>query len=465
MTLPRRATLITLCVLLCFSVALLRARPAARPGVDWPMFRGIDASGVSEGKMTPATLDPAAAAWKTGIPGLGLSSPVIWGDLLCVTTAISGKKDAGVRVGLYGDIASVPDDTPHEWKVICLDKKSGRINWQQTAYTGVPKIKRHQKNSHANATLATDGTHLAAFFGSEGLYVYDLKGKLLWNKDLGLLDAGFYMVPQAQWETGSSPVIYDGKLLVLADVQKDSFLAAFDVKTGKELWRTPRADVPTWGSPAVFAVNGREQVVVNGWRHTGGYDLATGQEIWKLNGGGDIPVPTPIFGHGLIFITNAHGSSAPVYAIKPTAAGDISLAGDATSNQHIAWSVPRDGGYMATPLLYGDYLYVVKYQCILTVFNAKTGERAYQQRLGSGTSACTASPVANNGRVYFGLEEGDVYVIKAGPTFEQVALNKLDEPLLATPAISEGTLYLRTKDRILAFGPVPGERRESKEIK
>ena len=437
-------------LLLLPTLVTVSARVAPRPNIDWPMFRGIDASGISEGTPTPAAFTPADAKWKTPLAGLGLSSPIIWGEVLCISTAIGGQKDAGLRVGLYGDIKPVVDDTPHEWKVICLNKKDGKVRWEQTAHKGVPRVKRHTKSTHANSTLATDGTHLAAIFGSEGLYVYNLQGKLLWKKDLGVLDAGFFMVPDAQWEYGSSPVIHDGVLLILADVQKDAFLAAFDVKSGKELWRTPRGDVPTWGSPAVIDVNGRKQVVVNGWRHIGGYDYKTGKEIWKLRGTGDIPVPTPIFGHGLIFLTSAHGPGSPVYAVKPTATGDISLQGDATSNEHIAWSAPRDGAYMSTPLLYGDYLYVVRHGGVLNVYNAKTGERAYQQRLAQG--AFTASPVANNGRVYIPSEEGDIYVVKAGPAYELVATNKMDAPVLATPAISEGKLYIRTTTHLMAFG-------------
>ena len=450
MVIARRASALTVVVLLLLVAISVSGRVAPRPNVDGPMFRGIDASGVSEGPSTPTTFTPDKALWKTAIPGLGLSSPIIWGDLLCVSTAISGLQGAGLKVGLYGDIRSVPDDTPHEWKVICLNKKDGKVRWEQTAHKGIPKVKRHTKSTHANSTLATDGTHLAAIFGSEGLYVYNLQGKLLWKKDLGVLDAGFFMVPDAQWEYGSSPVIYDGLLLILADIQKDSFLAAFDVKTGKERWRTPRGDVPTWGSPAIVKVGGREQVVVNGWRHSGGYDLRTGKEIWRLRGTGDIPVPTPIFGHGLIFLTSAHGPGSPVYAIKPTATGDISLPADATTNEHIAWSAPREGAYMSTPLLYGDYLYVVRHGGILNVFNAKTGERAYQQRLAPG--AYTASPVANNGRIYIPSEEGDIFVVKTGPTYELLATNKMDGPVLATPAISEGRLFIRTMTHLVAFG-------------
>jgi outer membrane protein assembly factor BamB len=200
----------------------LRAAAAPRPGIDWPQFRGISASGISEGQATPTTWSVPAnknVVWKTAVPGLGLSSPVVWGNQLFVSTAISGKKDAGVKAGLYGDIDSVADDTAHEWRIYSLDKKTGRILWEQTAHSGVPKIKRHMKSTHANSTLATDGERLIAFFGSEGVYAYDLKGKLLWQKDLGVLDAGYYEVPEAQWETGSSPILQDGVVVIQADVQ------------------------------------------------------------------------------------------------------------------------------------------------------------------------------------------------------------------------------------------------------
>jgi outer membrane protein assembly factor BamB len=433
----------------------LRAASAPRPGIDWPQFRGISAAGISEGKPTPTEWNVpngTNVVWKTAIPGLGLSSPVVWGDQLFVSTAISGKKDATIKPGLYGDIESVQDDTPHEWRVYCLNKKTSAIVWQQIAHTGVPKIKRHMKNSHANSTLATDGQRLVAFFGSEGVYAYDLAGKLLWQKDLGVLDAGFYMVPEAQWETGSSPVIHDGVVIIQADVQKGSFLAAFDVKDGRELWRVARTDVPTWGTPTVHLVNGQPQVIVNGMRHVGAYDLKTGKEIWKLSGGGDIPVPTPVVSDGLIYITNAHGKMSPVYAIRDTASGDISLADGASSNAGVAWSTPREGGYMCTPLAYRGLVYIVKYNGILNVFDAKTGERKYQERLAGGTAAFTASPIANDGKVYLANEDGQVFVIKAGPKYELMALNEMGSSVLATPAISEGRLLFRTQRELIAIG-------------
>jgi outer membrane protein assembly factor BamB len=345
----------------------------------------------------------------------------------------------------------VEDDTEHEWRLYCLDKKTGAIKWQQTVLKAVPKIKRHTKASHANSTLATDGERLIAFFGSEGLYAYDLTGKLLWKKDLGVLDAGWFTDPSAQWETGSSPIIHENVVVIQADVQKGSFLAAFDARDGREIWRTPRSDVPTWGTPTVHQVGGQTQIIVNGWHHIGAYDFKTGKEIWRLRGGGDIPIPTPVVDGGLIYITNAHGSMSPIYAIRETATGDISLASGATSNDGVAWAKLRGGGYMCTPLVYRGLVYIVAYNGVLTVYDAKSGEQHFQQRLAEGKSAFTSSPVAADGKVYIASEEGHVYVLKAGPVFELLGDNDMGESVLATPAISEGALLFRTQGHVLTI--------------
>lgn len=426
-----------------------------RPGVDWPQFRGIRAAGVDERHPAAAAWDVGqkrGVRWKTPIPGLGHSSPVVWGDTIYLSTSISGQKDTGLKVGLYGDIAPVRDDTPHEWRIYALDKKSGAVKWQQTVLTAVPKIKRHTKATHANSTLATDGERIIAFFGSEGLYAFDMKGRQRWKKDLGVLDAGFYMVPDAQWETGSSPVLHDGVVVVQADVQKGSFIAAFDADDGKELWRKTREDVPTWSTPTVHEVNGRTQLIVNGMRHVGAYDFKTGDVIWKLSGGGDIPVPTPVVSDGLVYVTNAHGMLSPVYAIKDTATGDVSLKDGAASNDAVVWSYPRGGGYMSTPLAYRGLLYVVTYNGVLTAYDARTGEKKFTQRLADGTSAFTASPVAADGKVYLASEDGRVFVLKAGPAYELLATNDMTESTLATPAFSEGVMFWRTQGHVLAIG-------------
>ena len=427
-----------------------------RPGIDWPQFRGIGATGVAEGFSLPTTWnlsDGTNVAWKTPVPGLGLSSPVVWGNDIFISTSISGKKDAGLKVGLYGNVEPVQDDTEHEWRVYAFDKATGKEKWKVSVLKAVPKIKRHTKASHANSTLATDGERLIAFFGSEGLYAFDLKGKQLWKKDLGVLDAGWFVAPENQWETGSSPVIHDGVVIIQADVQKNSFLAAFDAKTGNELWRTARTDVPTWGTPTIHTVKGQTQILVNGFRHAGAYDFKTGKEIWKLSRNGDIPVPTPVATDGLVYITNAHGPMSPVYAIKETATGDITPAANTTSNEHVAWSVPKGGGYMCTPLVYRGLTYIVTYNGILSVFDAKTGERKFQQRLLENTaSAFTSSPVANDGKVYVASEDGQMIVLKAGPTFEKIATNDMGASVLATPAISEGRLIVRTQNELMAIG-------------
>jgi outer membrane protein assembly factor BamB len=449
----RQLSAVVAALALAGAIGLSAQRAGTPRSTNWPSFRGAGASGVAEGFTLPTTWNVPSGTnvrWKTPIEGLGHASPVIWGNRIYLTTAISGKTDAGLRPGLYGDITSVDDDTSHTWKLLAFDKNTGKPAFEQTIHTGVPKIKRHLKSTHANTTLATDGTHLVAMLGSEGLYAFDMNGQLKWKKDFGILDSGYFMVPDAQWEFSSSPVLHEGVVIVLADVQKDSFVAAFDVRTGRQIWRTARTDVPTFGTPTVHQVGGRTVVVVNGWRHTGAYDFTTGAEIWKLSGGGDIPTPTPIAAHGLIFITNYHGrGGAPVLAIRESATGDISLSSGQTSNSHVAWSVPRGGSYMSTPIVYGDVLYVPRWNGVLAAHDAKSGELLYEQRLAPG--AYTASIVAGDGKLYLANEDGDVYVIKAGGTYELLATNSMGEITMATPAISEGTIFFRTSKHLVAI--------------
>ncbi len=436
--------------------ALLHACGPAR-GDDrspWPSFRGAAARGVAEGHPTPVEWDLESGKnlhWKTPIPGMGHGSPVIWGDRVFVTTAVGAAEDE-LKVGLYGDIDPVQDDTVRRFKVYCLDRNTGEILWERTAHEGVPKVRRHLKASYANSTPATDGKHVVVFFGSQGLYCYDVDGKLLWKKDLGTLDAGYYRVPRAQWGFASSPMIHGDRVVVQCDIQKGSFIAALSLDDGEELWRTERDEVPTWSSPTVLEAGGRTQVITNGYRHIGGYDLATGKELWKMRGGGDIPVPTPIFGHGLIFITNAHGGAAPIYAIRPDARGDITLAEGADSGEFVAWSAPRSGSYMQTPLIYGEQLYVCRDNGVLTVFSARDGKRLGQLRLGGGSTGFTASAVAADGKLYYTSELGDVFVLRPGPKPELLATNEMGELCMSTPAISEGTLFFRTRGHVVAIG-------------
>jgi len=431
------------------------ARQGGRAGVDWPQFRGPAASGVADGYPLPTRWNVETGEnvrWKVDVAGLAHSSPIVWRDHVCVTTAVAVGRQEALKVGLYGDIAPVDDVMPMTWEVHCFDKKSGARRWSSVAHKGIPRIKRHPKSTHANSTLATDGRHLVAMFGSEGLYAYDFNGKLIWKRDFGVLESGFFQVPAATWGFASSPVIHDGLVIIQADVLNGSFLAALDVATGKEIWRTPRNDYPTWSTPAVHAADGRTQIIVNGFKHVGGYDLRSGKELWRMRGGGDIPVPTPIVRRDMVFITNAHGPAAPILAVRANATGDISLPQNASTNAYVVWSQQREGAYMQTPLIYGDQLYVCRDNGVLSVFEADSGKRLYQQRLADGRTGFSASAVAGDGKVYYTSEDGSVLVLEAGPVFEQIAENTLGETAMATPAISEGLMFFRTRTRLVAIG-------------
>jgi outer membrane protein assembly factor BamB len=422
---------------------------------NWPTFRGVNGSGLTRDQDLPLKWDVEKGTnikWIYKTPGLGLSSPIIWKDRVFITTAVHEKEDEPLRVGLYGDVASVKDDKEHVWKLICLDRESGKVIWIKEAYKGIPKVKRHTKSSHANSTAATDGKRVVVMFGSEGLYGYDFDGKLLWKKDLGILDSGFYVMPEAQWEFASSPVIHEGKVILQCDVQKNSFLMSIDISNGETLWKTDRDEVPTWSTPAIFVGNEKTQIIVNGYKHIGSYDLNTGKPIWWLKGGGDIPIPTPVIASNHVFIVNAHGRMRPIYAINLQAEGDISLKDKEESNKFITWFNRRKGAYIPTPLIYGDYLYICRINGILACFDIKTGEEIYKERIARQHSAYSASPVAADGKIYFTDEYGDIHIIKAGKDYKLLSSNKLGEVCLATPAISGNTLFVRTTSHLYAIG-------------
>jgi outer membrane protein assembly factor BamB len=429
----------------------LLAGQAAPSEQHWPSFRGAGARGVAEGYATPERWDLATGAnirWSTEVPGLAHSSPVIWGDRLFVTTAV-GADEASLKVGLYGAGESVPDEGAQSFRLYCLDARTGAVLWHRVAHEGVPRIKRHPKSSHANSTPACNGRVVVTFFGSEGLYCHDLDGTLMWRKDLGVLNSGAPGHPDLQWGFASSPVIHDDLVIVQCDVQEGSFLAALDVANGETRWRTSRDEGPTWGTPTVDVRQGRAQIIVNGFRHIGGYDLRTGKELWKLEGGGDVPVPTPVVADDLVYVTNAHGRMAPIYAIKVDATGDLGR-GDETDA--VPWFKARLGNYMQTPLVYGPNLYCCRDNGVMACYDAKTGEQLYRERLGAGRSGFSASPVAADGKLYFSGEEGEIHVIRAGSDFEVIAVNDMGETCMATPAVSRGVLYFRTRSHVVAVG-------------
>jgi outer membrane protein assembly factor BamB len=326
--------------------------------------------------------------------------------------------------------------------------------WDRVAHEGNPKTKRHPKSSQASPTPVTDGRHVVVSFGSEGLYAYDFDGKQLWQQDLGVLNAGWFFDPDYEWGVGSSPIIYKNMVIVQCDIQKNSFLAAFDVETGKPVWRTTRDEIPSWSTPTIFESNGRAELVTQATTFTRGYDPNTGKELWRLSGNSEITIPTPIVGPGFIVVTNGYRGVQPIYAIKPGASGDITLKGDETKSDYIAWSSKRGGPYIPTPVIYGEQLYTLN-NGVLTAYNVTTGERIYQERLGGTGGAFSASPIAADGKLYLSSEDGDVFVVKAGPKYELLAKNTIGEVIIATPAVSDGLLIVRGLKNVYAIGSAP----------
>src|SRR5260370_6732687 len=283
---------------------------------------------------------------------------------------------------------------------MALDKQTGKVVWDRVAYEGVPRTKRHPKSTHASSTPATDGKHVVALFGSQGLLIcYDMNGKLLWKQDIGVLDSGWFYDADYQWGHASSPIIYRNFVIVQADIQKDSFIAAYDITSGKQVWRTSRDEIPSWSTPTVYEGNGRAELVANGAKFVRGYDPQTGKELWRIGPNSEITTPTPFAAHDLIFVANGYRPIQPIYAIRPGASGDISLKDGKESTEFVAWSKQRGGPYMPTPIVYGDYFYTCSNQGVLAAYNARTGQRIYQERIagrGGGLPLRQLRPTANS---------------------------------------------------------------------
>jgi outer membrane protein assembly factor BamB len=420
---------------------------------NWPSFRGPDGTGVVEGQHPPIQWNGKEnknVRWKTEIPGLGHSCPVVWGNRLFLTTAVSSMPDQKIRIGNYGDVGSVNDTSKHTWHVICVDRDTGKILWNQQAHEGTPKIKRHLKGSQANCTVATDGKHVLACFGSEGLYCYDFNGKQLWKRDLSTLDSSFSLDQEYEWGFANSPLIHDGLAILQCDLSRDSFIAAFKLEDGDKVWSTPRDEIPSWSSPVIWRNSLRTEIVTNASQFARSYDPKTGAELWRLAKKSEATIPAPVCGKDVVYISSGNRPIQPIFAIKPGASGDISLKEKQDKSDHVVWSTLRGGPYMPTPVLVGDYLYTCSNSGVLACYEAKTGKEIYKKRTGSGSY--TASPVAADGRIYLSSEQGEVHVVKAGPQFELLAVNTLDDYIMATPAISNGCLFVRSQHFLWALG-------------
>lgn len=428
----------------------LTALPAL--AADWPAFRGPGHAGLAPGKLpTEWNCDPAAGpdkniAWKTPLPGIGHASPILLGDRIYLLTA-EGDDPAQrtLKLGLYGDIKPADDNGVQTWFLLCLDRRTGREIFRKSFRKQKPGSVRHTMATHANSTLASDGANLVASLGADGLYCFDKSGKVLWQADLGNLHLGMY---GADWGYSSSAAIWKNRVFVTCDDIKDPFFAAYDLKTGKQVYRISRKGVSerSWSTPFVMDHPDGAQVITNGYPWIVAYSAATGEEIWRLAGGGDIPVPTPFVAGGLLYITNGHGGKTPVYAIRPSARGNI------TGTEHVAWTVEQGGAYLSTPVVYQGNIYLVNFNGVIRCFDATTGKKHFEQRLGAETMAVAASLVAGDGKVYVPTQDGDMLVLAAGNEFRQLAKNPMGAGLMATPAIGDESLYVRTTTQLVAVG-------------
>jgi outer membrane protein assembly factor BamB len=368
-----------------------------------------------------------------------------------VTTAISSKGGDSFRHGLYGDGTASEDRSVHQWKLYAIDKNTGRIRWERTAYEGPPREKRHIKASYANSTPVTDGRYVIAFFGSQGLYAFDVTGQLVWKKDLGVLNAGAYDAPDYEWGTASSPIIFKELVIVQCDARKDSFLMAVNIKNGRTVWKTERQELPSWGTPTIYSGKARVELITNASNFIRGYDPNTGKELWRLGGSSKITAPTPIFSGELIVVASGRRPEAPIFVIRAGASGDITLGKGQSSSQNIVWTKQARGSYMPTPLIYGNYLYVLSNQGVLDCYDLQTGNEIYRERISHRGGGFSASPVAADGKIYLSGEDGEVFVVKAGPEFVNLATNSMGELLMATPAISDGKLFVRSQHHLFAI--------------
>jgi outer membrane protein assembly factor BamB len=431
------------------------ARAAARP---WPAFRGEGAAGNGDGQGAPLAWNVGTGQnvrFKTKVPGLALSSPIVFGNRIFVTTAVgSSGKEETFRTGLYGDPDSVGDVSEHSYRLLALDMKTGAVVWDREVHRGRPTVSRHLKSSQANATPVTDGQRVVVLFGTVGvLAAYDFTGRELWRRDVGVLEANDPQAGAAQWGHASSPILYGDMVIVQADRVKDSFLAAFRAGTGEPVWRVARDEPSTWSTPNVLRAASGDELITNGQKIRA-YDPATGKLLWTLGPNSEVVVATPVTAEGMVLLTAGYPPVRPVYAVRPGQRGDISLPDGQRQSAAIAWSHARGGTYIPTPLAYRGLLYTVNNNGILTAYRISTGEQAFQTRLPMGSFA--ASPVAADGRLYFASETGEVHVLRAGADYQLLTTNAMDEVVMATPALSDGLLVIRTLHHVV--GIAEGER-------
>lgn len=463
----------------CFAIAIVLSASlldARAPAIAWPQFRGPSGAGIFDGRLPTTWSARDNVKWSVDVKGRGWSSPVAWDDTIYVTSAISPGAFKAPSTGIFGndyvaelmkqglsddevnkrviarDIELTAESGEVRYMVYAFDAANGKLKWEREAHKGLPFGGRHRKNTFASETPSTDGERLYVYFGNVGLFAYSLDGKPLWNTQFDpqpmYLDFG----------TAASPIVSDGRVFIVHDNEGQSYVAAVDAKTGKHLWRMER-DIQApqgsgWSSPFIWKHDGRSELIVIGRQHAISYAPDTGKELWRLSGLTGQSTPTPVAGEGLLYLaTGSQGeSNRPVFAVRPGASGDLTLAKGEEQNKYVAWFHPRASAYTSSPLIYRGRMYVVNDNGILTVFDSQTGKEIYKARAGGSGNTFSASPWAADGKVYLLSEDGHTFVIEAGDKYVELAKNSLDEMSLASPALAPDTIFLRTQTRLYRIG-------------
>jgi len=448
----------TLGLLSALIIGLLAASAFRSPAVNafgeesnWPQWRGPEGCGISAEKNLPAEWSPTQnIQWKTPIPGRGHASPIIWGKRIFLTTSLEGPVVPGAKPVKHirnGQVFVHPDsvgaDRSYTLKVLSLDRDTGKILWERTAYEGIVYDDRHRKGSYASCTPVTDGQYVFAFFEAEGLYCYDFDGKLVWKTSLG-------KIAKMGLGNGVSPVLYENLVILQCDqedggTEAGSFIMAVDKKTGQEAWRTPRTHRKTWATPLLVRAPQRAELIASGAETIVSYDPATGKEWWRCQGVAGHAIPSAVAGHGLVFVSAG-------YPTKRALAIRLGGSGDLTGTPNVVWRYDKGTAYVASPILYGDYFYLTSDKGILTCLDARTGEVKYEGGRVPVPASFTASLIAFDGKLLLSSEDGETFVIKAGPAHEVLRTNSLGEPIYASPAVAAGRLFIRGEKNLYCIG-------------
>ena len=443
-------TRLTVLVLGCALVSLI---PAAAQ-TNWPQFRGDMAGVVADDPGLPDSWSTDQnVAWQIDVPGRGWASPIVWGDHVFVLTspAVAGPEVPiqpieNYRARSLGGTMTAAFITeqaePLRWVLYDVDFESGQVRWETTLHTEVPALPTHQKSTFASETPVTDGERVYVYMADIGLFAIDFDGEIVWSVPLEWL-------PRREWGAASSPVLHDGRLYLVNDNEAESYVAAYVAATGEELWRTARDERSNWSTPFVWENDVRTELVTTGQNGVRAYGL-DGEVLWSLTGMSSLVIPTPFSEHGLLYINSGYvaDQSRPVYAIRAGASGDITLPEGSMSNDYVVWSHPQLGSYNPSSLVYGDYHYTLLDRGILLCYDARTGEEVYPRKRITAGTLFTASPWAYNGKLFALSEDGDTFVIQAGPEFAVLGRNSLDEMTLSTPAVVQGSVLIRTATKL-----------------